>query len=71
MKALRTDLPDVDGALAQGNIAPATTWLREKLQQHGGRYEPADVVERACGFAPDIGPLLDYLEQKFGALYRL
>jgi carboxypeptidase Taq len=28
-------------------------------------------VERACGFAPDEGPLLDYLEAKFRGIYRL
>jgi carboxypeptidase Taq len=33
--------------------------------------EPAALVEQACGFAPTEGPLLDYLEAKFGALYGL
>ncbi|MCV2870430.1 carboxypeptidase M32 [Defluviimonas sp. WL0002] len=70
-KALRANVPDLDAALAQGDAAPATDWLRENLQRHGGLYEPAEVVARACGFAPDEGPLLDYLEAKFQALYGL
>jgi carboxypeptidase Taq len=68
-KALRAAVPDLDDALARGDAAPATEWLRENLQRHGGLFEPREVVRRACGFEPDEGPLLDYLEAKFGALY--
>ncbi|MCW1933183.1 carboxypeptidase M32 [Pararhodobacter zhoushanensis] len=69
MKALRADLPDIDAALAAGQPTVATAWLREKLQQHGGLREPRDTITQACGFEPDEGPLLDYLEAKFGAIY--
>jgi carboxypeptidase Taq len=68
-EALRSAVSDLDDALARGDAAPATEWLRENLQRHGGLYEPREVVRRACGFEPDEGPLLDYLEAKFGALY--
>ncbi|SES20152.1 carboxypeptidase Taq [Tranquillimonas rosea] len=67
--ALREAVPDLDGALAAGDTAPATGWLRDNLQRHGGLYRPREVVERACGFAPSEAPLLDYLEHKFGAIY--
>ena len=70
-KALRAAVPDVDEALARGDAMPATEWLRENLQRHGGLYAPRETVERACGFAPDEGPLLDYLEAKFGEIYKL
>jgi len=69
--ALRADLPDLDADLARGHAEPATAWLREHVHRHGGLYEPAEIIERACGVAPDEGPLLDYLDAKFGALYRL
>jgi carboxypeptidase Taq len=71
MKALRADLPDLDSALAAGDLAPATAWLRDKVQRHGGLMEPRDTIARACGFRPDEGPLLDYLEEKFGHLYSV
>ncbi len=70
-KALRAAVPDLDAALARGDATPATGWLNDRLQRHGGLYAPAELVERACGFAPDEGPLLDYLETKFRAIYRL
>ncbi|MDE3120867.1 MAG: carboxypeptidase M32 [Paracoccaceae bacterium] len=70
-KALRAAVPEVDENLARGDATPATDWLRTQLQQHGGLYEPREVVTRACGFAPSEGPLLDYLEAKFAEIYAL
>ena len=69
--ALRADVPDLDASLAAGDLTPATDWLRERVQRFGGLYEPAEVIARACGGPVGPGPLLDYLEAKFGALYAL
>ncbi len=70
-QALRSDLPGLDAALAGGSAKPATDWLHEKLQRFGGLRAPRATIEHACGFAPNEGPLLDYLEAKFGAIYGL
>ena len=70
-KALQAGVPDLDAQLAGGDARPATNWLRDNLQRHGGLRRPADTVERACGFAPSAEPLLTYLEDKFRAIYRL
>ncbi|MEZ5779533.1 MAG: carboxypeptidase M32 [Paracoccaceae bacterium] len=71
MRALRDAIPDLDASLARGEAQPATDWLREKVQRFGGLYAPAEVIERACGFAPSEEPLLDYLEAKFRGIYGL
>jgi carboxypeptidase Taq len=70
-QALRAAVPDLDSALAAGDPSPATAWLRDRLQRFGGLREPRDTVEAACGFAPGEGPLLNYLERKFEAIYEL
>lgn len=70
-KALRAAVPDLEAGLARGDASAPTGWLRENLQRHGGLRPPAETIENACGFAPDEGPLLDYLEAKFGELYAL
>lgn len=70
-RALRSDLPDLDDHLARGDAGPATAWLREKVQRHGGLRAPRDTIAHACGFDPDEGPLLDYIEAKFTAIYGL
>jgi carboxypeptidase Taq len=70
-QSLRKDLPALNDKLAQGQTGPATAWLRDKVHRSGSLYRPAEVIERACGFAPTEAPLLDYLEAKFGEIYRL
>jgi carboxypeptidase Taq len=70
-KALRDAVPDLDDHLARGDTAQATTWLHQNLQRHGGLRPPRDTITRACGFEPSEAPLLDYLDAKFGDIYRL
>jgi carboxypeptidase Taq len=69
--AMRRDLPDLDDHLARGDTAPATGWLRDNLQRHGGLRGARETIEHACGFAPSEAPLLGYLEAKFTDLYAL
>ena len=68
-EALRAALPDLDTDLARGDPGPATAWLCEAVQRHGGLYPPREVITRACGKEPTAAPLMAYLEDKFGALY--
>ncbi len=70
-KAMREAVADLDAQLVRGDTTAATGWLRERLQRHGGLREPRETVAHACGFAPSEGPLLDYLEEKFTAIYGL
>jgi carboxypeptidase Taq len=67
-KALRADLPELDKDLRRGDTRAATGWMRDSLQQHGGLHTPHETIQRACGFAPDEEPLMDYLEAKFSEL---
>jgi carboxypeptidase Taq len=70
-EALRAEVPDWEAALAAGDAGPATGWLREKVQRHGGLMAPREVIEQATGKPVSVEPLLDYLEAKFGALYDI
>jgi len=70
-QALTRDVPDLSASLAKGDPSPATAWLQDRLQQHGGLRSPTATIEQACAFAPTEAPLLDYLDAKFSALYRL
>ena len=69
--AMRAAVPGIDAALAEGTAKPATDWLRENLQRHGGLRPPRETIVTACGFEPSEEPLLDYLETKYAAIYRL
>ena len=70
-EALLRDVPDLDEALVHGDPSPATGWLRDRLQTHGGLRPPGETISHACEREPSEGPLLDYLEAKFGDLYGL
>ncbi|MGJ8545612.1 MAG: carboxypeptidase M32 [Sulfitobacter sp.] len=69
--AMRAALPELDAALARGDTSPATGWLRENVQRHGGLYAPREVIAQAAGQAPSEAPLLAYLTEKFSAIYKL
>ena len=70
-QALRSAIPDLDDDLSRGHTARATAWLDDNVQQHGGLYQPREIITRAAGQVPTEGPLLEYLERKFGAIYGL
>jgi len=70
-EALRAAGPDLDADLARGDTSRATGWLRENLQQYGGLRSPRDTIKHAAGVVPSEAPLLAYLEQKFGGIYKL
>ena len=70
MAALQVEV-NLDAALAEGHTAPATDWLRDNVQRHGGLREPRETIRHATGAEPGVTPLLTYLEEKFGALYGL
>ena len=70
-EAMRRDVPNLDDDLAAGDTSGATGWLRENVQQHGGLFEPREVIARSAGTTPDESPLLRYLKEKFTDLYDL
>jgi len=70
-EALRRDVSELDDALAHGDTSPATVWLAERLQRHGGLREPRETIAYASGMEPNEAPLLDYIEAKFMGIYGL
>ncbi|MDG2403651.1 MAG: carboxypeptidase M32, partial [Paracoccaceae bacterium] len=68
-QALRADVPALDDQLAAGDLSAATAWLGRNVHQHGGLYEPQDLIARAARQDLSEQPLLTYLEDKFSDLY--
>ena len=71
MVAIRSDLPDLDAQIESGQFAPLQRWLVEKVQRHGRKFTPAELLERATGERMDAGPWITYVERKFGEIYDL
>ncbi len=63
--------PEILHENAKGKFGTLHTWLRDNLYRHGSKFAPNDLVERATGAVMQMRPYLDYLQEKYGALYRL
>jgi carboxypeptidase Taq len=67
----REAIGDLDEQLRAGELTGLRDFLRDLLLRHGGKFEPAEMIERVTGGPLDPGPLLAQLEAKYGELYAL
>jgi len=58
----------LDEALARGDLAPTTAWLRRKVHTHGYRLTADEIVERATGTGLDPEPFFRCVIERFDAL---
>ena len=70
MDVMRTQV-DVDAAEAAGDLRPINAWLRERIWRHGSAKDPAELIEAACGAPFDASHYVDYLVNKYQAVYGL
>lgn len=59
---------DLDGALARGDLAPTTRWLRRHVHVHGYRMSADEIVAHATGRGLDPDPFFRTLLQRFDAV---
>lgn len=62
---------DVDSIIAGGDLSPINAWLEENVWKHGGMYEPGKLLENIFGEAFDPNCYIQYLTEKFSAIYNL
>ncbi|MBA3469787.1 MAG: carboxypeptidase M32 [Herpetosiphonaceae bacterium] len=63
--------PAIPDEMRQGEFGTLHGWLNENIYQHGRKYDPNDLVQRATGRPMDTAPYISYLKTKYGALYKL
>lgn len=68
---MRQQLGDYEQMLAAGEFAPIRDWLRENIHQHGKLKSPAQLLADVTGEAVNVDYLVNYLENKFRAIYQL
>jgi carboxypeptidase Taq len=71
MERLRADLPDLDGRVARGELAPVKAWLNEKIHRPGRRWLAPELCERVTGRPLSAEPALAHLEAKYADIYAL
>ena len=67
----QADLTDLDDDLRAGKFEGLLAWLRTHVHEHGKRYGPGELVERATGQPLSPEPFLAYLRAKLEAVYRM
>ncbi len=68
---INQDIPELSSQIQNGNFAELLAWLRENVHRHGAKFKPQHLVKRIVGskIAPEA--YLKYLNDKFGAIYKL
>jgi carboxypeptidase Taq len=67
---LRSDLPDIDGFIVQGNFSPIRTWLRDTIYVWGRRLDPPDLLKKVTEAPLSVEPFLQYIENKYKEIYK-
>jgi carboxypeptidase Taq len=63
-EAAESDIGDLPGKIADGDLASLGEWLRDRVHRHGRRLSPTEVLERAgCGTL-SVEPLLRHLRER-------
>jgi carboxypeptidase Taq len=64
-------MPDLEEQLGRGELVPLRDWLRQRLYRHGGKFNPAEMIDRVCGRPISVQPYLRHMERKMGEIYGL
>ncbi len=67
LRALR---PNLEEDFARGDFGWLLRWLRENIHVHGRRISGLELIQRATGEALSPQPLVRYLRERYGTLYR-
>jgi carboxypeptidase Taq len=66
---IKEDIQDWRSQLAQGNLKNVKGWLGKNVHSLGDLCDPAELIEKMTGKKLDAKPYLEYLEEKYSALY--
>ena len=63
------DIPDLQNQIEAGNTAQLLTWLRENIHRYGRMYDANELCRRVTGEELNFKYFMDYLKDKYGAVY--
>ena len=65
----QSDIPSLAAQIEGGNFHALLNWLRENIHQHGRKFLPSELINRATGKSLQASPYLRYLNQKYSEIY--
>ena len=63
-------IPGLKAQIEGGDFASLLDWLRKNLHQHGRKFLPSQLIQRATGEPLSAAPYLRYLHEKYSEIYR-
>lgn len=69
--AAKSQDPLIEAELESGRSTRLLAWLHHNVHRHGSKYDPAQLCERATGSTLTAQPFVDYVREKYGAIYSL
>jgi carboxypeptidase Taq len=69
--AAAREIDGLESNVRTGEFGPLRQWLTDNVHRHGRRYTTDDLVREATGESFAADHFLEYVEDKFGALYDI
>jgi carboxypeptidase Taq len=66
---LRSEIPNVETQIAEGNFTLIRDWLKETIYIWGCRKDPSDLLKTVTGKSLSAEPFLNYMESKYSGIY--
>ncbi|NDJ59631.1 MAG: carboxypeptidase M32 [Chloroflexi bacterium] len=63
--------PEIPGEIAVGKFGLLRYWLTNNIYRHGSKFTADELVQRVTGGPLRVAPLVNYLREKYSALYDL
>lgn len=64
-------IPNLEAQIASGNHLELLAWLRTNIHQYGRQYLPSELSERICGEKLNFSYFMNYVKEKYSAIYAL
>ncbi|QGN07454.1 carboxypeptidase M32 [Halorhabdus sp. CBA1104] len=65
------EIGSIETDVRDGEFDPLYEWMTEHIHSHGKRYRTGELVEEATGESYNADHFIDYVTEKYGALYDL
>ena len=67
----KTDMPELEKQIAQGNLLPLKEWLNQKIHRWGRQWQAQELIQRITGKSLEAQPFLQSLRQKMQGVYGI
>ena len=71
LSTILKEMPEFYSHIETGNFSAIREWLRENIHQYGKLYTPNELIVKVTGEELNAKYLVEYLEEKYTAVYNI